>query len=179
MKRNVAVWIIAFAGSWLMCFSCDAKGKRPDEAMQMGSYTQVMDKKVSDFLGAGRIAVLSAADKVEVYQIDWARKSGKSAMTVQGYPVVSRGRDLSDRQITAVRAIIAAASSYEFQWTKRTRLRPSYLLRFIRGNDTVDIAMDFNSRQWGFYHRGKLIEEDISENSAHPALWGIIRSLFN
>jgi len=182
MKRNIVVWIIVFAGSWLMCFPCNAKGKRPEEAVQMESYAeraQVVDKKVSDFLGAGRIAVLSVADRVEAYQIDWARESDKSAMRVQGYPVVSRGRDLNDGQIKDIRAIIAAASSYEFQWHKRTRLRPSYLLRFIKGSDTVDIAMDFNSRQWGFYHRGKLIEEDISEKSAQPALWEIIRSLFN
>jgi hypothetical protein len=51
------------------------------------------------------------------------------------------------------------------------------MLRFIRGGDVADIAADLNSRQWAFYYRGHIAEEDISE-SAMPVLSGILDSLF-
>ncbi len=192
---NKMIWIMLIVASSLACCSCYTSGnwfpkkeihlkdleihaeKSSTRSVPRGTRGRLpaVDQKVLDFLGAERVAIIHAIERVEAYQID---RTGNSGNVIQGYPVSPRIRNLNQRQIKAVQAIICTAGSYEFEWHKRTRLRPSHILRFIQKNKVVDIAMDFNSRQWGFYYKGECIEEDISEKSAMPVLWKIMESLW-
>ncbi|GEM_PF-1908852 len=185
MKKDLTLWITLLAISCFGCCSCYAGGQYRREIKMIADVKRSVersensaDNDVAKFLGPGRLAVIRTPDRVETYQIDWSRKPRENAPLIQGYPVIARGRDLNNKQTGTVKTIIEAASSYEFQRSKRTRIRPSYILRFVQGADQVDIAIDRNSRQWAFYHRGRIIEEDITRNSALPALSKILDSLF-
>lgn len=78
----------------------------------------------------------------------------------------------------AVKRMLFSASSYEFQWSKRTRLRPSHALRVMGRGEYFDIAIDFNSRQWCFSFRDMQKEEDISKEAA-AALHEIMHQAFD
>jgi hypothetical protein len=178
MKQNI-LRILIFMVSCLVCCSCYAGAgeeiKKPpgyEQADPPKRAGEFVNKDVSAFLGE-RLRVIRDADKAEAYRIDWSQKS---VQMIQRYPVADR-RDLTAEQINSLKRLIFSPASYEFQWAKRTRIRPSYMLRFIRGGDVADIAADLNSRQWAFYYRGHIAEEDISE-SAMPVLSGILDSLF-
>ena len=137
-----------------------------------------IDDTVVKFLGRQRIAVLFAADTVETYKIDWRKRSEQKAKHIYGYPVISKGRNLEDLEIRIVRALVAQGKSYDFIVSKRTRLRPDYMLRFINNSTVVDIVLDLQSNQWGFYFKDAPVREDITENLASPVLMMILRAVF-
>lgn len=137
-----------------------------------------IDKAVLNFLGCDRIRIILDSEKMESYRIDWRGVSDKDTPTVEGYPVISRGREADPGHIFSIRKMICMSESYEFQWAKRTRVRPSYLLRFLQGRETVSVAIDFDSSQWAFHHKGDIVEEDINSRISKPVLSEIIRYLF-
>ncbi len=137
-----------------------------------------IDDAVVQFLGHPRIEVLFAADTVETFQIDWRRRSDLKAKHLHGYPVIAKGRDLEATEIQIIRALAAQGASYDFLVSKRTRLRPTYLLRFINNSDVVDIILDLQSSQWGFFFKDALVQEDITEQLARPVLMMIFRAVF-
>ena len=137
-----------------------------------------IDNAVVQFLGRERIEVLFTADTVETYQIDWRKRSDQKARHIHGYPVVAKGRDLEAPEIQIVRALVAQGTSYDFIVSKRTRLRPAYLLRFVKDSTFVDIILDLQSSQWGFFFKDALVQEDITEKLACPVLMMIFRAVF-
>lgn len=186
MKRNMMVIMMMFyMGVGLSCSSCHAGEKQPIikyplKTMEKQTVipAKFADEQVMNFLGAERLEVVRNAENIEAYQVDWSKSFAKSTVSVQGYPVIAKGRNLVSDQIAMLKRLIASEKSYEFQWSKRTRVRPSYMLRVIRGTDELDIAIDFNSSQWFFSYRGNIVEEDISEGSAMPVLKKLVDSLF-
>jgi len=148
------------------------------EISHAGESADAIDKAVLDFLGCDRIKTILDSEKAESYRIDWRGISDKNAMTLEGYPVMERGKDLDIRYIRLIKKMICLSGSYEFQWAKRTRVRPSYMLRFIQGKESVCIAIDFDSSQWAFHYNGDVAEEDINSKTAKPVLSDMIRSLF-
>ncbi len=149
------------------------------DRMQAGQAAEdIIDKAVLNFLGCDRIKIILDSEKAESYLIDWRGISDKNAPTVEGYPVMERGMDLDAGQIYIIKKIICLSKSYEFQWAKRTRVRPSYMLRFVRGKETVCIAIDFDSSQWAFHYNGDIAEEDMNTGTSKPVLSEMIKSLF-
>jgi len=137
-----------------------------------------IDDAVVQFLGRQRIEVLFAADTVETFQIDWRKRSDKKAKQIHGYPVTAIGRDLEVTEVQIVRALLARRTSYDFPVSKRTRLRPTYVLRFKKKSAVVDILLDLQSSQWAFFINDALVQEDITENLARPVLIMIFRAVF-
>jgi len=138
----------------------------------------LIDDAVVQFLGRQCIEVLLAADAVETYQIDWRKRSDQKAKYIHGYPVIAKGRNLEAMEIQIVRALVAQGTSYDFIVSKRTRMRPAYMLRFIKNSAVADIILDLQSSQWGFYFKDDLMQEDITENLAGPVLMMIFRAVF-
>lgn len=181
----IIIWMIFCTVTGLSCSSCQAGERQPmmkhtmkppeKHAESKGIFA---DKQVIDFLGAEQIEVILNTENVEAYQVDWTKSFAKSTLSVQGYPVIAKGRNLVSNEIAMLKRMIASEKSYEFQWSKRTRVRPSYMLRVTRGADQLDIAIDLNSMQWFFSYKGNIVEEDISEGSAMPALKKLVDSLF-
>ncbi len=137
-----------------------------------------IDGAVVKFLGRQRIAVLFAADTVETYQIDWRKRVDQKSKHIHGYPIIAKGRDLEAPEVQIIRALAAQGSSYDFIVSKRTRLRPAYVLRFIKNSAVVDIILDLQSGQWGFFFKGVPVQEDITEKLALPVLVMILRAVF-
>jgi len=150
----------------------------PNDSLPNISQEISIDDAVVQFLGRQRIEVLFAADTVETYQIDWRKRSDQKAWHIHGYPVFAKGRDLEAPEIQIVRALVAQGTSYDFLVSKRTRLRPTYLLRFIKNSAFVDIILDFQSSQWGFFFKDALVQEDITEKLACPVLLMIFQAVF-
>ncbi len=173
MKKNPVSRIIIFIGSFFICCSCYASGTHQEVEAKASA-----DSEVLKFLGPERLAIISNPGKVEAYHVDWQKKPPGNHMTIQGYPVIAKGSDLNAKHTEILKTIIFTSKSYEFQSAKRTHLRPSYILRFIRGTDNVNVAIDFNSRQWAFFFRGNVAEEDISEKTALTPLTKLVDSLF-
>lgn len=191
MKKKHLIFQLAGAFiSCLFCCSCyaapskvkliglEVKEEYTPSDKKLSSAEPIADREVSAFLGRERLTIIMQPDRVEAYQVDWRRGADKQRMTIQGYPVISRGRNLDYGQIKRLQSIITSVSSYDFSKHKRTRLRPLYILRFIRGNGVVDVTIDFNSLQWGFYYQGRFVEEDIGKSEAEPELKKIINPLF-
>lgn len=130
-----------------------------------------VDSSVVKHIGAEQLTVLFNAKKIESYRIDWAKEPVKAyAMMIGGkYLIADRGDDLNAEQSASIKKLIASAKSYGFGWTKRTLLRPSFVLRFIKDAEQIDILIDLNSLQWGFFYNGKLSEQNISKE-AMPVL---------
>jgi len=137
-----------------------------------------IDDTVVQFLGRQRIEVLFAANTVETFQIDWRKHSNIKAKRIHGYPVIAKGRNLEAMEIQIVRALAAQGTSYDFLVSKRTRLRPAYILRFIHKSAVVDIILDLESSQWAFLFKDTPVQEDITENLARPVLMMIFRAVF-
>jgi len=137
-----------------------------------------IDDAVVKFLGRQRIKVIFTADTVETYQIDWRRRSDQKTKYSHGYQVISKGRDLEALEIRIFRALVAQETSYDFLVSKRTRLRPAYMLRFIKNAAVVDIVLDLQSNQWGFYFKDFLVQEDITESLTRPVLMMIFKAVF-
>jgi hypothetical protein len=167
MSKMSIMWPIAAIGCLLAgCFGY-AAGSPPEKMT-------AIDPQVKAFLGPARLAVIACADKVETYRIDWEKKDTPIKKALAGYPIIARGNNLDPETIDMVKKIILAAASYEFQWSKRTLIRPSYALRFLSTTDVVDIVIDLESQQWAFYLKGDYVEEDISENGAYSLLSQVI-----
>ena len=150
----------------------------PNDSLPNISHKISIDDAVIQFLGRQRIEVLFSADTVETYQIDWRKRSDPKAWHIHGYPVIGKGRDLEATEIQIVRALVAQKTSYDFLVSKRTRLRPAYLLRFIKNSAFVDIILDLQSSQWGFFIKDALVQEDITEKLASPVMMMIFRVVF-
>ncbi|MCP4109747.1 MAG: hypothetical protein GY749_30235 [Desulfobacteraceae bacterium] len=173
MKQNPVSRIIIFLGTFFICCSCYASGTHRKVETKTSA-----DSEVLKFLGSERLAIISTPDKIEAYQVDWQKKPPGNHATIQGYPVIAQAGDLNAEHTEILKTIIFTSKSYEFQRAKRTRLRPSYILRFIQNTDKVDVAIDFDSRQWGFFFKGNVAEEDISEKTALTPLTKLVDSLF-
>ncbi len=172
MKRKFFV-CLSLLFLFLICFSCRAGDSlKPDNSPHSrgmrfaGAESSRADPEVLAFLGPAILSVMERADRMETYRLGRIRNPAGTGQIIQGYPVISRGRDLKEKDMEAVKRMLYAASSYEFQWSKRTRLRPSHVLRVIRKGEHVDIAIDFSSRQWSFSFRDTHKEEDISKTAA-------------
>lgn len=136
------------------------------------------NKEVIQFLGRARVKALLSAEEVETYQIDWRRRAKANEQSIHGFPVVAKGRPLDALETQIVQALVGQETSYDFLVSKRTRLRPAYALRFVKGSDAVDIILDLQSSQWGFIYNDALVQEDISEALARPVLKMIMRAIF-
>ncbi len=135
------------------------------------------DKTVSDFLGKDRLSLILQADKTESYRIDWIHEGNDKAMGISGFPILEKGKALDKKQLKALKNMIASPASYEFQWSKRTLLRPSYAIRLIYKADYADILIDSESQQWGFSYKENFVREDISK-TAMPVVSKILENLF-
>lgn len=135
------------------------------------------DKAVSDFLGKEQLSLLLQADKTESYRIDWMQQRNDKTMGIEGYPILEKGKALDKKQLKTLKNLIASPASYEFQWSKRTLLRPSYAIRLLRNSDYADILIDLESQQWSFAYKDNIIREDISK-TAMPVVSKILENLF-
>lgn len=177
LKIYTIIWVIG-----ILCSSCTAdktsnyvlKSVVPGKK-EINQNTQ--NREVIKFLGHRCLEIIADPEKAEIYKIDWTRQLKQTGSSIQGYPVVQKGQNLDTEQIQAVYKIISSSSSYDFKWSKRIRIRPSYALRFISSPEKVDIVIDFNTRQWVFYHDNKLMTEDITK-PADADLQNIIFNLF-
>ncbi len=157
---------------FLICFSCQAgdsmkQGIASDSLEnRAGAERGRADPEVLAFLGPEILSVIEKADRMETYRIGRNRSPSGTGQEIQGYPVIEQGLDLKGKGMSPVKKMLYSASAYEFQWSKRTRIRPSYALRVIQNNKHVDIAIDFNSRQWEFSLGDMHREEDISKQAA-------------
>ncbi|MGE0087447.1 MAG: hypothetical protein AB7S75_23815 [Desulfococcaceae bacterium] len=185
MKRKIFV-CLSLLSAFLTCFSCRAADSRKPEiapspglrAMQFaGAEIVRADEEVQAFLGAEILSAIERADRMETYRLGPPRNPDKTGLIIQGYPVISRGRDLKGGDMESLRRMLYSASSYEFQWSKRTRIRPSHAIRVIGRGEHLDIAIDFNSHQWCFSFRGTQKEEDISKTAA-PTLHEMMNKAF-
>jgi len=137
-----------------------------------------VDSSVVQHIGTERLTVIFNAEKIESYRIDRTKDPTEKPKTMIGeYPIIEQGADLNKKQSGLIKKLIASPTSYGFGWTKRTLLRPSYALRFIQDAEQVDILIDTDSLQWGFSHKGKLSEQNISKE-ALPALSKLLEKLF-
>jgi hypothetical protein len=137
-----------------------------------------VDSSVVKHIGTEQLAIIFNAKKTESYRIDWTKDpTGKPNTMIGEYPVIEQGADLSLKQSEMIKKLIASPTSYVFGWTKRTLLRPSYALRFIQDADQMDILVDTNSLQWGFSHKGKISEQNISKDTL-PVLSKLLEALF-
>lgn len=124
------------------------------------------------------MAIIFNAKKTESYRIDWTKDpTGKPKRMIGEYPVIEQGADMTGEQSEVIKKLIASPTSYGFGWTKRTLLRPSYVLRFIQDAEQVDIFIDTNSLQWGFFYKDKSSEQNISKD-ALPVLSKLLNALF-
>ncbi|MEE4357375.1 MAG: hypothetical protein V2I97_12990 [Desulfococcaceae bacterium] len=188
MKRKMIVRTSFLSLCFLACCSCYAGNYRretssvpaPPGAAETSARENSRDAEVIAFLGPELLEFLARAGHVESYRIDPRRKSGDIKQRIQGYPVLSRGRDLNEKQLRQFLDILRSSSSYEFQWSKRTRIRPVYAFRFALSHATAasaDIFIDPNSRQWAFFFRNQMKEEDISKSAAEK-LYEITENIF-
>jgi len=188
LKIYIFMWIIVF-----FCISCHADNnyhnvkqnsltksysENTTSAKSFKYEQNGIDHEVQKFLGHKCLDIILNPEKVETYQITWAGQSNQNTNNIQGYPVIQKGRSLDNKETGLLNKIIKSGSSYDFKWSKRIRIRPSHALRFIRFSEKVDIAVDFNTRQWAFYHDDKIMTEDISK-SAVADLRNIIGKSFN
>ncbi|MDM8535463.1 hypothetical protein QUF70_01780 [Desulfobacterales bacterium HSG17] len=184
MFNTLKIYIILSA-LILLCCSCSANNNYPERSIvyeknaadQSNINQSNNNRDVQKFLGYKCLGIINNPDKVETYQIDRLRNSNHTGNNINSYPVTQKGHNLDNKDIKAVRKIINSSSSYDFKWSKRIRIRPSHVLRFIRYSEKVDITIDFNTRQWAFYHDNKVMTEDISK-SASTELNNIISKLF-
>ena len=172
MKNKHCLKVAVFLTAFMMATSATATDS------PIMPFSIKIDDPVVQFLGRQRIEVLFAADTVETYQIDWRKRSDLTAKHLHGYPVIAKGRDLEALEVQIVRALAAQGASYDFLVSKRTRLRPTYVLRFIKNSAIVDIFLDLQSSQWGFFFKNTLVQEDITEKLASPVLIMIFRAVF-
>ncbi len=160
--KLIAILIAGFIGVCMITDSSDAKQA---------------DAAVLNFLGKERLSLLLDADKTESYRIDWMKQSNDKTIGISGYPILETGKALSKEQLKTLKKLISSPTSYEFQWSKRTLLRPSYSVRCLKGTDHVDILIDLESQQWGFSHKDSFVREDISK-TAMPVITKILETLF-
>jgi len=187
LKIYIIIWLIS-----ILCCSCSANKNTNYPSRSVVSEKKEINRNIIDqneinrkvinwdvqkFLGHRCLEIIAEPEKVETYQIDWERQSDNAGNKIHGYPVLQKGRNLNNKEIKAVNKIINSSSSYDFKWSKRIRIRPSYALRFIRHPEKVDIVIDLNTRQWAFYHDNKIMAEDISK-SANAELRNIFANLF-
>jgi len=172
MKRKIFA-CISIVSVFLICFSCragDSLKPEPPRDSRIMRFADAegsrADPEVRTFLGPEILSLIQDADKMEICRIGRHPNPSETDQKIQGYTVIAKGSDLKGKDREAVRRMLCSASSYEFQWSKRTRIRPSHALRVRGKGEFLDIAVDFSSRQWSFSFRNLYREEDISKSAA-------------
>ena len=130
--------------------------------------------KVAGFLGEDILGILNTPDRIESYSIQIHKSDGES--TIAGYPIITRGRNLSEKQVEELRDLLLAEETYDFEAVKKCLFLPEYALQAIKGDLRVKILVCFSCEELAFVYGGKELLEDF--DGATPRLKIIIDELF-
>lgn len=133
-------------------------------AWSEGAAAAPVDAAVADFLGADMLDVISAADRVESFQLE--AKGGMVMPAVQGYAVVEKGPDLTLDQVERLRQIIFAETSYLFDRSKRCPFLADTGFVFHAGQRQASVVLSQSCKLWSFAvgaDRGKMEDYDPAE----------------
>ncbi|MEZ4524474.1 MAG: hypothetical protein R2941_00950 [Desulfobacterales bacterium] len=185
MKRKFFV-CLSLLSLFLTCFSCRTGNNTrkpepsPDARPMRFAGTEIgrADAEVRNFLARQFFLSWNGLRKWRPTGLAESGILREQDRSYRGIRQFHGASDLKGRDMEAVKRMLFSASSYEFQWSKRTRLRPSHALRVMGRGEYFDIAIDFNSRQWCFSFRDMQKEEDISKEAA-AALHEIMHQAFD
>lgn len=135
--------------------------------------------QVMRFLGKQRAAAISRATRAESYRIEpWGGGQGVAG-DLHGHKITAQGPDLTQAQLTELRALVFDAGNYLFDSSKECEFEPGVAIRFYGGDPTllpVDLLLCFSCDEWVFQNHGDSAHEDF--DPARPALAALCKTLF-
>jgi len=123
---------------------------------------------VKNFLGAEVIQILSKPDDVESFLVgpELAESTIPERSQLGGFPILKVGSTLKKEQLETFQSLVLDEKSYLWKSAKRCLFRPEIGLRFIKGEDVVEILLSNWCSLWSFVHQGKQKIEDYDPISA-------------
>ncbi len=118
---------------------------------------------VQSFLGTNTIQILSSPERVESFRMfpEPASKEVPENKQLAGFPIEKIGPTLTTDQIKTFQTLVLSDRSYLFEVEKRCLFRPDTGLRFIKGQNTVDILLSYSCDLWQFSYQGDAKTEDF------------------
>ncbi|HPQ54149.1 MAG TPA: hypothetical protein PK253_12950 [Spirochaetota bacterium] len=133
-----------------------------------------VSEKVVRFLGNEIIEIIKSPDTVESYTIKI--KKADTGTRIAGYPVISRGPNLTPQQIDQIQSVLLDQNTYLFDFVKKCLFLPEYALKFRKGTYEVVVLLCFSCEELTFVCNGRELLEDF--DNATPKIRGLIQALF-
>lgn len=115
-------------------------------------------ERVTKFLGASMLGVISAPDSVEALRLE--PRLGVALENVDGFKILKKGPALTPAQIDLLKNLILDEKSYDFAEAKRHPMDPTISFKFKKGADVVYVSVSFDGNLWQFSGFGQKQIED-------------------
>ncbi|MBT3361230.1 MAG: hypothetical protein HN403_16535 [Rhodospirillales bacterium] len=136
----------------------------------------VAQDRLTGFLGADVIEIISTADRVEPFLLkpSLMPTGATGPGAVAGYEWKARGADLAPAQMAAFKGLVLDEASYDFEAAKKCVMVPEYVFRFHAGEKSADVLVAFGCTMWAFGSNEKV--EDFDPVTAN--LRAIVETVF-
>ena len=144
--------------------------------------TKPAPHSAQSFLGAEAVAILKGATRVEVFRIEPMMPPKYAGRTIEGFPVISQGKDQGAAFAARLRAILLDDGTYSFDSAKGCIFSPGVVFRFGDGSGSVDIITCYQCSEFKIVAkdaRGAVVRK-VGEDfdNARPALVKLARDAF-
>ena len=134
------------------------------------------------FLGDRAVAILDAAKGVEVYRIESMDSPAHAGESIEGYPVLSRGKDQDHAFASKLRAILLDDATYWFEAAKGCIFSPGVVFRLKASGETLDVILCYQCDELEILvsdSQGKAIRKTGEDfDRARPALVRLAKVAF-
>jgi len=143
----------------------DESGEQVLPCEGIPSYIKV-DPPVQEFLTCDVVQILAQPERVQTFKVKPKPDSSVPEENKLGnYPIVEgdegKGRDLAESEINKLKKLFFSESSYHFAASKRCRFAPNIGLHFIKGEESVEVLLDFPCNIWTFVYKKEEKLEDF------------------
>jgi hypothetical protein len=117
---------------------------------------------VEKFMGCDIARIIAQAEQVNSFKVKGLEDTNLPASQKLGpFPIEASGANLNPAQIGKLQQLIFDEHSYVFGAEKRCRFQPEMGLRFIQGNNRVDLLISLTCSSWLFVRNEQQLLEDF------------------
>ncbi len=126
------------------------------------------------FLGDRAVRIIEGATKVEVFRIEPMMPPKYAGRTIEGYPVLSQGKDQGPDFAKRLAAVLLDDKTYDFDRAKGCIFSPGVVFRFRNGAELVEVITCYQCSEFKIVvkdARGDVVRK-VGEDFDHarPAL---------
>ncbi|RKZ48924.1 MAG: hypothetical protein DRR16_12925 [Candidatus Parabeggiatoa sp. nov. 3] len=116
---------------------------------------------IQQFLGEAIIHVLANPDRVDTFRVAFmADANSPLNLKVAEFPVLEQGPELEPGLLKAFQSLVFSDKSYIWEADKRCMFFPELGLRFVKGEQVVEVLVSFYCDLLLFVHEGEQKMED-------------------